>query len=192
MLIYLILSVLYRNQFHIYTAKSQYEMPSFGFDANGTYFIDFENIPPDYQTPLQVAFLNKKEYKKIFFKFFPPSICDLLYIPKFEINSSQHILKGTFTEKIELYPFLLRCDVFSDILDITVITEYHNPTTYLDNRMTKGINAEMAICILCFIFSISWLINLFYNFNSLNGLHYCITAIIFCFMFTSTGSCRTK
>lgn len=180
----LILSIAYRSKFVIYTSKSQYEMPSFGFDANGTYFIDILNIPTDIQSQIQIAFLNKKEYKNYFFKFFPPSICDLQNIPKYYLNSSHHAIKGTFSEKIDLFPFLLRCDTIFEYLDLTVITEYQNPTTHLDNRMVKGINAQMFICILFFALSIVWLANLFFNFKSFNGLHNCITIIILFFMFS--------
>ena len=184
MLFYLIFSIIYRRKFSIYTSKNQFELPSFGFDANGTYFINIEDIPSDLQTDIQIAFLNKKEYKNYFFTFFAPSICDLKDITKFDINSSSHILKGTFSKKTDLYPFILRCDAVFEYLDVTAITEYRNPTTFLDNRMVKGIKGEMAICVLYFIFSIVWLCIWFLNFHHQNGLHYWITAIIFLFMFS--------
>lgn len=184
MILYLLISIAYRRKFVIYTSRSQYELPSFGFDANGTYLIDIEDIPSDSQTELKIAFLNKNDYKNYFFKFFPPSICDLQGIPKFDINYSQHTLKGTFPTKTDLFPFIIRCDTVFEYLDFTILTEYHNPTTFLDNRMVKGIKGEMSICVLYFAFSIAWLANWFLNFHHQRGLHYCLTAIIFLYMFS--------
>lgn len=184
MILYLLISIAYRRKFVIYTSRSQYELPSFGFDANGTYLIDIEDIPSDSQTELKIAFLNKNDYKNYFFKFFPPSICDLQGIPKFDINYSQHTLKGTFPTKTDLFPFIIRCDTVFDYIDLTILTEYRNPTTFLDNRMVKGIRGEMAICILYFIFSIAWLSNWFFNFHYHSGIHYIISTIILLYMFT--------
>ena len=184
MILYLLISIAYRRKFVIYTSKSQYELPSFGFDANGTYLIDIEDISPDLQSEIQIAFLNKKDYKNHFFSFFPPSLCDLHNIFRESINISHHTLKGTFSKKTDLYPFIIRCDTVFEYLDFTILTEYHNPTTFLDNRMVKGIKGEMSICVLYFAFSIAWLANCFLNFHHQSGLHYCLTAIIFFYMFS--------
>lgn len=184
MLLYFIFSITYRKEFTIYSSKKQYQLPSFGFDANGTYYIEVDKIPEYMHAGLQIAFLNRKQYKSYFFKFFPPSICDLQDNEKFYISANNNILQGTFSEKIELYPFLLRCNSISDTFSLKITTEYRNPTTYLDNRMVNGIYGEITTCILYFIFLVAWFINWFRSSPKQNGLHHCITAIILLFSFS--------
>lgn len=183
MLFYFIFSINYLNKFGVYSLKNQFKMPSFGFDANGTYLIDVQNIP-DTLSKFEIAFLNKKQYKKYFFKFFPPSICEMQNIQKYTITYYQHILEGKFDEKIELYPFLLRCEPMYEKFDLTIYTEYRNPTTYLDNRMVNGIYGELAICLIYILLAAAWIFNLIKNSQSKNELHYYITAIILLFTFS--------
>lgn len=152
-------------------------MPSFGFDSNGTYLIDI-NIPQVIQSEIQIAFLNKKQYIRNFFKFFPPSICDLTDVPKYNLNFNNHILQGQFDSKIDLYPFLLRCYPIYDSYDLPIITEYRNPTTCLDNRMVNGIYGEMFIFILHIVVLLLWTTNWIYSTRKLNFIQNCITATI--------------
>ncbi|OHT08664.1 hypothetical protein TRFO_22750 [Tritrichomonas foetus] len=174
--------ILYKKKVSVYTSRSQFLLPDFGFDENGTYSIDVD-IPPDFQQHLQLSFLDSEGYRKISVSFFPPLVCDMDY-PKYDINFTNHIFNGTIENKTTLYPFLLRCEenIFSYI-DITATVTYKNPTTYLDNRLVTGISSQMAMSIIFFTFSIIWIVNWILNFKYQIGLHYCLTATILSVMF---------
>ena len=174
--------IFYRKTFTIYTGRYKYELPSFGFDENGTYLIEIDNIH-DSDDPLQIAFLNKEQYKVQLFSFIQPFICNL-DCPKYEINSTFNQISGIMTESDVLYPFLLRCHDYSfSAMKLKGHVEYKNPNSYLDNRLRKGIVPQMIICIIIFLLLIVWIGNWFYNFNLQIGLHYSLTATFLIFMF---------
>lgn len=155
-------------------------MPSFGFDANGTYYIELD-LPMRSQSSAQIAFLNKKQYMKYFFKFFPPSICDMDDIPKYDFDLKNKTLKGRFTEKVDIYPFLLRCYQIIDKYEIKIHTEYRNPTTFLDNQLVNGIYGEMTVFIMYIIFFFIWILYFVKISQRANMLQNVITAIILLF-----------